>query len=102
VAHDALVDVDTVRYSVPYRLVRQYVEVRVGDTHVQIYAGAECVATHRRAQEPHARIVDPAHYEGLWRPFVDTGGPASPPVRSSLSEMGRSLDEYAAVIGGER
>ncbi len=27
VAHDAFVDVDTVRYSVPYRLVRDQVEV---------------------------------------------------------------------------
>jgi len=29
VAHDAFVDVDTVRYSVPYRLIRDYVDVAI-------------------------------------------------------------------------
>ena len=64
VAHDALVDVDTVRYSVPHRLVREHVEVEVGDAHVRIFRGTELVATHVRSCEPHARVVDPAHWEG--------------------------------------
>lgn len=31
VAHDAMVDVDTVRYSVPHRLVREHVEVAIDE-----------------------------------------------------------------------
>ena len=30
-AHDAMVDVDTVRYSVPHRLVREHVEVAIDE-----------------------------------------------------------------------
>jgi hypothetical protein len=97
VAHDALVDVDTVRYSVPHRLVRDHVEVLVGDREVRIFHGTDLVAVHARSFEPHARVVDPAHYAGLWRvvtepelvPEVETG---------ALAHLGRSLADYAAVI----
>ena len=94
VANDAFVDVDTVRYSVPYRLVRAHVDVLVGDENVEVFVGAERVAAHRRSTEPHARIVDPAHFEGLWRrspePVVSKG--------SSLEAFGRSLADYAAIV----
>jgi transposase len=94
VSNDSFVDVDTVRYSVPFRLVRAEVDVLVGDDAVEVFVGAERVARHRRSTEPHARVVDPAHFEGLWRrepaPVVTTGG--------QLLALGRSLADYAAVI----
>jgi transposase len=93
VAHDALVDVDTVRYSVPHRLVRAHVEVHLGDDEVRIFHGAALVATHRRSVEPHSRVVDPAHWDGLWRRT-----PVDVPAESPLQALGRSLDEYAAVL----
>jgi transposase len=97
VALDAFVDVDTVRYSVPHRLVRDHVEVAVGDDRVQIFHGAELVATHPRCTEPFARIVDPQHYAGLWR--VDTVAVPTP----SLAALGRDLADYATVVaGGDR
>ena len=58
VALDAFVDVDTVRYSVPHRLVRDHVEVVVEEQRVQIFHGAELVATHaaiHRAVRPRGR-----------------------------------------------
>src|SRR5262245_48669558 len=67
VALDAFVDVDTVRYSVPHRLVRDHVEVAISDAHVEIFHGTERVATHLRSTEPFAQVVDPRHYAGLWR-----------------------------------
>src|SRR5204863_6425772 len=51
VALDAFVDVDTVRYSVPYRLVRDHVDVVVQERLVQIFHGTELVATHARSSE---------------------------------------------------
>ena len=51
VAADALVDVDTVRYSVPHRLVRDHVEVAAGNDEVRIFNGTALVATHRRSPE---------------------------------------------------
>src|SRR5947207_11289834 len=94
VALDAFVDVDTVRYSVPHRLVRDHVEVVVQDHVVRIFHGTEIVATHARSVEPFARVVDVAHYAGLWRPAAD--GLSSP----TLALLGRDLTEYAAIVSG--
>jgi transposase len=97
VATDAFVDVDTVRYSVPYRLVRDQVDVVIDEQTVTIRHGSIVIATHARSTEPFARVVDPTHYEGLWR------RPAITPetvATSSLARLGRDLTEYAAVIAG--
>jgi transposase len=100
VANDALVDVDTVRYSVPHRLVRTEVEVLVGVSEVRIYSGAELVATHARTLEPHTSVIDFAHYRGLWREPKQVP-PAEPP--RALESLGRSLADYeAAITGGTR
>jgi transposase len=94
VALDAFVDIDTVRYSVPHRLVRDHVEVVVHEEHVEIFHGAELVATHTRSTEPFARIVNPAHYVGLWRAETAVAPTAA------LAQLGRDLGEYAAIIAG--
>jgi transposase len=96
VAHDAFVDVDTVRYSVPHRLVRDHVEVVIDEQTVRIFHGPTLVATHGRSLEPFARVLDPAHYAGLWR--VPTAEPSV--AAPSLALLGRDLAEYAAVVVG--
>lgn len=93
VATDAFVDVDTIRYSVPHRLVRDHVEVVLDAARVQVFHGTALVATHARSHEPFSRVVDPTHYEGLWR--------ATPPavsVPSPLAALGRTLADYAALV----
>jgi transposase len=94
VALDAFVDVDTIRYSVPHRLVRDHVEVLVEDHDVRIFHGTELVATHARSTEPFARVVDVAHYAGLWR-----ATPHEAPT-PGLAVLGRALADYAAVVDG--
>jgi len=94
VALDAFVDVDTVRYSVPHRLVRDHVEVAISDAGVEIFHGLERVAVHRRATEPFARVIDPQHFAGLWR------GGAAPVPLPALGDLGRNLADYAAVVAG--
>ena len=96
VALDAFVDVDTVRYSVPHRLVRDHVEVVIEDHVVRIFHGAQVVATHARSTEPFARVVDVAHYAGLWRSALDD----APTL--GLALLGRDLADYAAVVGGDQ
>jgi len=96
VAKDAFIDIDTVRYSVPHPLVRDHVEVWVTATEVRVlHAGLE-LAQHARSFEPHARVVDPAHHEGLWRRAGERRDVPSHP----LKQLGRSLDDYAAAIEG--
>jgi transposase len=100
VAHDAFVDVETVRYSGPYALVREHVDVAVGDDTVRIFHGTTLVATHRRVREPYAQVLEPAHVAGLWRaaPMTDTSANDIVP----LAPLGRSLHAYADAIGGAR
>jgi hypothetical protein len=96
VANDSFVDIDTVRYSVPHRLVRDHVEVLVTPAEVRVFHGADVVAVHARSFEPHAKVVDPAHFQGLWRTSTEKVVPLSQP----LASLGRSLEDYAAVLGG--
>jgi transposase len=94
VANDAFVDVETVRYSVPHRLVRDRVEVALGEHDVRIFHGGLLVASHARSFEPHARVVDQRHYEGLWRVPRLAEAPPAP----TLAAFGRSLTDYAVAI----
>lgn len=95
VATDAFVDVDTVRYSVPHRLVRDHVDVVIDELTLQIFHGTTLVATHARSTEPFARVIDPAHFAGLWRSPV-----AEVPAAPSLALLGRDLADYAAIVAG--
>lgn len=94
VSNDSFVDVDTVRYSVPFKYVRAQLDVVIGDASVEVFLGAERVAVHRRSSEPYARVVEPAHFEGLWRrapaPAITTDSP--------LEALGRSLTDYEAAM----
>lgn len=94
VANDAFVDVDTVRYSVPFRLVRAHVDVVIADEHVEVFLGSERVAVHRRSTQPHAQVSEPAHFEGLWR----RSSTAAVTDGSTLEALGRSLADYQAVV----
>ena len=72
----------------PFRFVRQRVEVRGLAGHVQIRTGGAVVATHPRGTE--ARLVtDPAHYDG-----ASTGRVVAPPP---LGRLGQRLQELAAA-----
>ena len=96
VGNDPFVNVDTVRYSVPHALVRRHVEVDLGEQLVRVFHGGQLVATHTRSFERHARIVDPEHLRGLWRPQAPDE-PAPEPT-GALAALGRSLAEYAEVM----
>jgi transposase len=98
VANDAFIEADTVRYSVPYRLVRERVEVAVGVLEVRVFFGGMEVARHVRSFEPFAVVRNPAHFAGLWRTTEETvSGEVHP---SPLAALGRSLDDYAVAVGG--
>lgn len=93
VANDCFVDVDTIRYSVPHRLVKKYVEVLVGDDEVIVFDGVQVVARHTRHFEPHQRVENRAHLDGIYRSTDDA-------VASVSTPLARGLEAYAAVIGG--
>lgn len=84
---DCLVSFEGRRYSVPFRFVRQEVEVRGLAGRVQLLKNAEVIAEHPRGTD--ALIVrSEAHYEG-----EDTTSVRAP---MPLGRMGRRLAEIAA------
>jgi transposase len=64
VACDYLVSFDTNRYSVPFRLIGQVVEVVRRDDALRILHRGEIVATHRLHVGKHGVQIDPAHGPG--------------------------------------
>ena len=100
VSTDCFVDVDTVRYSVPYRHVRETVEAVVKEEEVEIWLRGTCIAKHPRCREPHTLVRNPAHFEGLFRRVAGTQAKAlSAPV---ANPVGRPLSIYAELVEGGR
>jgi transposase len=95
---DGCVELDTNRYSVPWRLIGASVTLRVSEGElVATQAGVE-VARHAEGRGRRERAVLAEHLEGIVglrqpAPAVDTA-PASPP------ELLRPLAEYEHLVGG--
>lgn len=93
VAPDCTVALDGRRYSVPFALLGQRVEVRGCARVVQVCADGRIVAQHPR----HGReriVIDPRHYEG------EATARVLPPT--PLGRLGRRLQELAALSPQQR
>jgi len=66
VTKDCVIRVATNDYSVPWRLARQRVEVRVDARAVRIYHEGKLAAEHARSYGKYRQISNPQHYAGLW------------------------------------
>ena len=100
VSADCFVDIDTIRYSVPYRHVRETVEAVVKEEEVEIWLRGTCIAQHARCREPHALVRNPVHFEGLFRGRADTL--ASAPASPVANPVCRPLAIYAELVEGGR
>ena len=85
---DCLVSFEGRRYSVPFRFVRQEVEVRGLANRVLFMKNCVPIANHPRGTEA-LIIIDEAHFEG------HGGGLVLPPL--PLGRMGRRLQEIARL-----
>jgi hypothetical protein len=100
---DSCIELDTNRYSVPWKLIGETVTVIVAERQVRaMYAGQE-VACHAQSPLRRATIIDRRHLVGIvgarfagvtWL----TPMPATPP--SVPAELLRPLEQYEAVLGG--
>ena len=100
VSTDCFVDIDTIRYSVPYRHIRETVEAVVKEEEVEIWLRGICIAKHPRCREPHSLVRNPAHFDGLFRRMANTQVSASP--APSTSPVCRPLSIYAELVEGDR
>lgn len=100
---DACIELDTNRYSVPWRLIGETVTVVVAERQIRVlYAGQE-VACHAQSPLRRASVIDRRHLVGIvgaqcagvsWLPWTAPPPPAIP------AELLRPLEQYEAVLGG--
>jgi transposase len=96
VQSDACIELDTNRYSVPWRLIGATVTVLAGEDGIVVsHAGVE-VARHEARRGRRERAIRPEHLDGI----VGAGGvsravPVAPPP-----ELLRPLAEYERLLGG--
>jgi transposase len=100
VSADCFVDIDTIRYSVPHRHVRETVEVVVKQEQVEVWLRGRCIAEHARCYEPFTWVRNPAHFEGLFRSAASTSTPAS--SEGLPCPLARPLSVYADLVEGGR
>ncbi len=102
---DACVELDTNRYSVPWRLIGESVTVSVADGQVRIHYAGQEVASHAQSELRRQTLIDRGHLAGIvgahlvgvtWlRDHAVTPDAPLPPA-----ELLRPLQEYERVLGG--
>lgn len=65
VSRDSFVDVDTNRYSVPWKYIGREVRVLCAETELSIHSAGEEIARHAVNRERYLRIVIPEHLDGI-------------------------------------
>ncbi|VBB09231.1 integrase catalytic core [Lucifera butyrica] len=96
VASDCLISYEASRYSVPWKYVRQIVDIQEECGLIRIYHRNQLIAQHQRAPRKYQTVIDKEHYLGLFkRPesIIITQAPTA-------DVQVRSLDVYEAIAGG--
>lgn len=102
---DACVELDTNRYSVPWRLIGESVTVSVADSQVRVHYAGQEVASHAQSNQRRQTLIDRRHLAGIVGAHLagvswlskEAPPSASPPP---AAELLRPLQEYERVLGG--
>lgn len=102
VATDAFVDVDTNRYSVPWRHIGEMVQVAVHADEVVIRRAGRVIARHQASLSRHQRVVDRRHLVGIVAAPAERvqGDDDTHQLPSDEPELLRPLAQYEALVGG--
>lgn len=99
---DACVELDTNRYSVPWRLIGETVQVTVVDSTVRVHHAGSEVACHGQLVGRRGSAIERAHLIGVVgaapRPPASPVQPEPPP--EVAGELMRPLSEYEHAAGG--
>lgn len=102
---DACVELDTNRYSVPWKLIGEMVTVSVADQQVRIHYAGQEVACHAETALRRTSIIERTHLDGIvgahlvGRDWLAKSDPA--PLPATLpAELLRPLQEYEQMLGG--
>lgn len=104
---DACIELDTNRYSVPWRLIGEVVQVAVADATVRILHAGREVAAHAQLAGRRGASIERAHLIGVVgaAPVAALQSTAPAAITSEAapapaSELARPLAEYESVAGG--
>jgi hypothetical protein len=108
VHRDWHIQLDTIKYSVPYRFAGRSVDVRIIGTAIEVLADGQIIAAHQQGRHRNGYVTDPEHapphYEsvaGLWTRgyFLRQGAKVGP---STVTALTRLLDGKAIEAQGYR
>ncbi|MEJ8850736.1 IS21 family transposase [Variovorax rhizosphaerae] len=106
---DACIELDTNRYSVPWKFIGESVTVVVAERQVHVHYAGQEIACHAQNTDRRMTVIDRAHLVGIvgsnlvgvsWlgRPSVDH---SLPPIQTPVpAELLRPLAEYESALGG--
>lgn len=99
---EACIEVETNRYSVPWRLIGETVRVRRAEEELIILHGGQEVARHARLSGSRQRSIEAAHFAGLVGRVFRPVEPSPPEASCGEPTAGllRPLVEYEALVGG--
>jgi transposase len=96
VQSDACIELDTNRYSVPWRLIGATVTVLAGEDGIVVSHGGAEVARHEARRGRRERAIRPEHLDGI----VGIGGRTARTDAAPAAELLRPLVEYERLLGG--
>jgi transposase len=105
VASDSLVALETNRYSVPWQIVGESVEVAVVQHEVRTFHRGQLVAAHPLCVGRHQVVRNPEHYRGLFRTTAKQSATGQR-LPDSLWDLSipevevRDLEVYEALVAG--
>lgn len=100
---DACIELDTNRYSVPWKLIGESVTVVVSERQVRVLYAGQAVACHAQSPLRRVSVIERAHLAGIvgaqfagvsWLPRTTAPPPGVP------AELLRPLEQYEAALGG--
>ena len=102
---DACVEIDTNRYSVPWRLIGESVTVVVADGLVRVLYAGEEVACHAQSAARRATVIERHHLAGVVGAQLlgvswSTRRPPQVPPPALPADLLRPLAEYESALGG--
>jgi transposase len=108
VHRDWHIQLDTIKYSVPYRFAGLSVDVRIIGTTIEVLADGEIIATHQQGRHRNGYVTDPQHapphhesVTGLWTRgyFLRQAAKVGPGTVAALTRL---LDGKAIEAQGYR
>jgi transposase len=98
---DACIELDTNRYSVPWRLIGEQLSVVVADGEVRVLHAGQEVARHVQSALRRVSVIERSHLSGVvGHEFVGITRLAPPQASAPTAELQRDLVEYETLLGG--